>query len=449
METVPLSVLCFFAPAAARALALPSLIDGTSPAASFLSGLAGSDGAGLAPGWPGWLLGLALLGAGALLGSAGFALGFAAGRSALGRARDAFAALAADALRDNTEGFLSLASERFQRLEESSDAEWSVRRKALDETVGPLREALDHYRRETLELERVRASQAGELGEQLRSLAGETARLAGAFRGPAARGRWGELTLRRTAELAGLTEHCDFAEQVTVGGPAGAQRPDMIVRMPGGRELAVDAKAPLDAYLAAAEAGDDDVRRSALDSHARQVRRHVDALASRDYASRLERAPDFVVLFLPDEGFLAAAVACDRGLVEHALGRGVVIATPATLYALLGAVARGWREARIEESTREVLAQARELDDRLGLFTEHLARVGTGLGRAVEAYNRAVGSFETRVLPQTRRMRELGVEGRREASAPERVALSVRAPASPPEDPGGVAVERGDADPPR
>ena len=382
---------------------------------------------------PRWLAACATLALGAA--AAGFALGFAAARAGHTRAREGFAALAGQALRDNTEGFLALAGERFARLEEAAEAraelDWEGRRKALDDTVGPLREALDRYRSEAQAIDRARASESGALADRLRTLAAETSRLAGALRGPAPRGRWGELTLRRTVELAGLSEHCDFAEQVTVGSAGSAQRPDMLVRLPGGREVAVDAKAPLDAYVEAAEAPDDESRRGALERHARQVRRHVDALAGRDYAASLERAPSFVVLFLPDESFLGAAAAYDRALVEHALGKGVVLATPATLYALLGAVARGWREERMAESSREVLGCARELDDRLGLFVEHLAKLGGALGRSVEAFNRAMGSLETRVLPQARRMRELGVEGRREMDAPEPLALAPRAPSEP------------------
>jgi hypothetical protein len=172
----------------------------------------------------------------------------------------------------------------------------------------------------------------------------------------------------------------------------------------------------------------DEERDAALAEHARAVRRHVDALASRDYAARLENAPAFVVLFLPDEGFLAAAAAHDRSLTEHALGKGVVLATPATLYALLGAVARGWRDARLEQNTREVLGHARALDERLALFVEHLAKVGASLGRSVEAYNGAIGSLESRVLPQVRRMRELGAEGARPLAAAEPITVAVRAP---------------------
>ena len=313
-----------------------------------------------------WLPALAAL-------ALGFALGLVAARAGTGRVRDQWRSLAADALNANSEQFLALANERFQRLEESSESDWDVRRKSIDDTVGPLREALDRYQLEARALERTRAERTGELGGELRELAAQTARLNNALRGSAARGRWGELTLRRTAELAGLSEHCDFAEQVTLGGAgAAAQRPDLVVRLPGGREIAVDAKAPLDWYWKASEAEGDAQRDAALDEHARSVRRHVDALAGRDYASRLACAPAFVVLFLPDEGFLAAASTRDRDLIEHALGKGVVLTTPATLYALLGAVARGWRDVRLEQNTREVLVHARELDDRLALFEAQL-----------------------------------------------------------------------------
>jgi DNA recombination protein RmuC len=391
---------------------------------ALLHALAGAD-----PRWIALGSALALAAAGC-----GFALGLAAARAGHARSRESFAALAAEALRHNTEGFLALAGERFARLEEASESDWEGRRKALDETVGPLREALERYRSETHAMDRARATQSGALADQLQTLSAETTRLTLTLRGPAPRGRWGELTLRRTVELAGLSEHCDFAEQVTLAAAGGAQRPDMLVRLPGGREIAVDAKAPLDAYVEAAEAVDDDARHDALGRHARQVRRHVDALAGRDYAASLERAPAFVVLFLPDESFLGAAVSHDRALLEHALARGVVLATPATLYALLGAVARGWREERMAESSREVLVCARELDDRLGLFVEHLAKLGGALGRSVEAFNKAMGSLESRVLPLARRMRELGVEGRREMNAPEPLALAAREPSGPREN---------------
>jgi len=336
------------------------------------------------------------------------------------RRRDvnAFRALAADALQRNNEGFLALAAERFRSLQEAGGTALDFRYKAVEELVAPLHESLERLQQETRELERERLSQAGRVGEQLRELAEQTGRLSTALRAPAARGRWGELTLRRTVELAGLSAHCDFAEQVSLRSGDGGSRPDMVVRLPSGRELAIDAKAPLDAYLDAASADTDERRAQALARHARQVRRHVEELAGRAYAQKLARTPEFVVLFLPHEGCLAAAVEQDASLVADALSRAVVIATPATLYALLGAVAQGWREQQVAESTQRILEMAGEMDDRLGVLAEHLSRLGGTLSRAVDHFNAAVGSFETRVLVQARRMRELGVRGTRCLDAP-------------------------------
>lgn len=338
----------------------------------------------------------------------------------------AFRALAAEALQQNNEGFLGLASERFRALQESSGVDLDGRHKAIEDLVAPLHDSLERIRQETRELERARLVQAGGVGEQLRELAHQTGMLTSALRAPAARGRWGELTLRRTVELAGLSAHCDFAEQVSIGSGAGARRPDLVVRLPSGRALAVDAKAPLDAYLDASSARTDADRSQALTRHARQVRRHVDQLASREYARQLEGAPEFVVLFLPHEGFLATAVEQDANLVADALSRAVVVATPATLYALLGAVAQGWRERQLAENTAEILASAREMDERLGLLAEHLCRLGASLEKSVEQFNGAVGSFESRVLVQARRMRELGVGGTRSLDAPPRVEVAAR-----------------------
>jgi DNA recombination protein RmuC len=368
------------------------------------------------------LAALAALAVALLLAALG--VGFAIAR----RREDGFARLASEALQRNNEGFLTLAAERFRALQETAASDLDGRHKAVTDLVEPIHEVLAQYQREARDLERSRADQTGRLSEQLRALASETSKLASALRSPNARGRWGELTLRRTAELAGLSAHCDFDEQATLAGAGGAARPDMLVRLPAGREIAVDAKAPLEA----AEAETEDARGAALERHARHVRRHVDTLASREYHARLERTPAFVVLFLPDDGFLSGAVRIDRSLVEYALGRGVVVATPATLYALLSAVAQGWREEALAENTRHILALAREMDDRLGTFVDHLARLGGSLGRSVEHYNAAVGSLESRVLSQARRMRELGVDGRKNLDTPEAIDASPRAPASEP-----------------
>lgn len=383
------------------------------------SGLAATLAA-LAP-----LLALALLAAGV-----GALLAWALTRR--GRELHAFRALAAEALQQNNAGFLDLAAERFRSLQEASGSDLDGRRKAIEELVAPLHEALDQLQQETREVERVRLTHAGRVGEQLRDLAHQTAELAGALRAPAARGRWGELTLRRTVELAGLSPHCDFAEQVTLGHGRDALRPDLVVRLPSGREVVVDAKAPLDAYLEASAAGSEASRAEALARHARQVRRHVGALAARGYAGRVAGAPEFVVLFLPHEGFLAAAVEHDASLVADALARGVVVATPTTLYALLAAVAQGWREQRLAENTGEILERAREMDERLCTLCDHLTRLGGALSKSVEHFNAAVGSFETRVLVQARRMRELGVAGTRDLAAPPCVDVAARAPARAP-----------------
>lgn len=327
---------------------------------------------------------------------------------------DSFRALAADALHRNAESFLTLAAERFRTLRHDASAELGSRQQAVEALVAPLRDAIDSYRSEAQTAEARRVADAGRAEEQIRSLALETTKLANALRSPNARGRWGELTLRRTAELAGLSSHCDFAEQVTLRSTNGSARPDMIVRLPARREIAVDAKVPLTAYLEAVEAGEPAEREAAIARHASNVRRHVDGLASRGYARSCARAPEFVVLFLPNEAFLGAAVDVDRGLVEYALGKGVVLATPSTFYALLQAVAQGWRHERVAEGAQRILDLAQEMDDRLRTFTEHLARMGTSLGRSVDAYNAAVGSFDLRVLPQSRRLRELGLVGRAE-----------------------------------
>jgi DNA recombination protein RmuC len=381
------------------------------------------DLAALEP-WVWWLAGVALL-----AGVFGALLALVLGRRGAGP--DAFRAMAAEALQQNNEGFLALAAERLRAQQEVSALELDGRHKAIEDLVAPLHEVVTRFQAESREMERARLSHAGRLGEELRSLAAQTGELSRALQAPGARGAWGELTLRRTVELAGLSAHCDFAEQVSLGSGRGALRPDLVVRLPSGREVAVDAKVPLDAYVDATRASGESERAAALARHARQLRRHVESLASRGYAQRLERSPEFVVLFLPHEGFLAGAVESDRDLVADALSRGVVIATPSTLFALLAAVAQGWREQALAENTRQILALAGELDERLGVVCEHLGRLGASLTRSVESYNATVGSLESRVLVQARRVRELGVSGSRSLDAPDAVDVATRAIHSP------------------
>jgi DNA recombination protein RmuC len=287
------------------------------------------------------------------------------------------------------------------------------RQSAVAELVRPVHDGLARLDARLGDLERARAASQGELREQVRALGEaqaqlrlETARLSQALRNPAARGRWGEVQLRRVVELAGMSAHCDFAEQATSAD--GRQRPDLVVRLPGGRQVVVDAKAPLSAYLDAMHAADETTRRARLADHARSVRGHVAALSRKAYWEQFRPAPELVVLFLPGESFFAAALDEDPSLLEAAAERNVVLATPATLIALLRAIAYGWRQEAVAENARQVSELGRELHRRLATASEHLARMGRALGQAVDAYNRGVGAIESRVLVAARRFEELG-----------------------------------------
>ena len=326
-----------------------------------------------------------------------------------------FQVLSAEALERNNMRFTELAEGRLRVAEARATGELEQRRQAVEQLVGPLREALDRVEGQLRGLEQARATaytalveQVGfvrETSEQLRS---ETASLVSALRAPQARGRWGEMQLRRVVELAGMTEHCDFVEQHTVVTADGVQRPDLVVRLSGGRSVVIDAKVPLTAYLQAADAAGDDVRRSQLAAHARQLRTHIDALAAKAYWQALSPAPEFVVLFVPGEAFLAPAMEQDPALLEHAMSRRVVVATPTTLIAMLRTVAYAWQQSSLTDNARALVQTAQDLHSRLSTFVGHVDRLGRALGRAVGDYNAAVGSLESRVLPQARRMRDLG-----------------------------------------
>lgn len=316
---------------------------------------------------------------------------------------ETFKALAADAVRGNNESFLALAGEHLGRREQ-----------AIDALVQPLRESLQRYEKQIKEMEESRQRGEGGLSQELRLLADshqrlqkETGNLVTALRQPQVRGRWGELTLRRVAELAGMVEHCDFQEQVSVLTEEGRVRPDLVVFLPNQRQVVVDSKVPLEAYLRFTLAGSDEARGIALDEHVRQMRAHMSQLSSRAYWSNFPEAPEFVVMFIPGESFLAAAAQQDQSLIENGLEKNVVIATPTTLVALLKAVAYGWRQERLAQNARIIGDQARELYQRTNVLVEHLSRVQRGLETAVEAWNKAVGSLEARWLPQARRVNEL------------------------------------------
>ncbi|WP_045876345.1 DNA recombination protein RmuC [Pseudofrankia sp. DC12] len=349
------------------------------------------------------------------------------------RLAETFEALSARALEGASRQFLQLAAARFDEAGTRASGDLEARRAAVESLVAPLRETLTRMEDRLRELETARTEAYATLVEQVRSvreasdgLRTQTAQLVTVLRKPQARGAWGELQLRRVVEVAGMLNRCDFTEQQTITGDGGeaAQRPDLVVHLVGGRSIVVDSKVPLAAFLEAAEAADEAVRAERLAAHARHVRTHVDQLSSKAYWRRLD-SPEFVVLFIPAEAFLAPALDHDTGLLEYAAGRNVVIATPTTLIALLRTVAHAWTQDVLTTRAKEVYDLGKELYSRLGTLGEHVDRLGTSLGRAVESYNATVGSLESRVLVQARRLAAMEfVED--ELTGPRPVELGVR-----------------------
>ena len=343
------------------------------------------------------------------------------------RLRESFESLAAQALKNNSEMFLAVARETLGREQALAQGGLKARETAIAQLLEPLRAALEKTEQQVQALERERREAYSALRTQIESLANghsqlqrETRNLVTALRRPEVRGRWGELTLRRLVELAGLSEHCDFTEQAHLAGTDGALRPDLVVHMPEARDLVIDVKTPLDAYLEALEAPSEEARQSALRRHAQQLDARIRELAAKAYWAQFEHSPQFVVLFLPGDQFLGAALAERPELIEGALAQNIIIATPSTLMALLKTVAYGWRQSALADNAALVRALGQELYRRLGSFTGHLQRLGQRLEGSVDAYNAAVGSLERQVLPQARRFSELGVptEGPLEELAP-------------------------------
>ncbi|HLA00302.1 MAG TPA: DNA recombination protein RmuC [Thermodesulfovibrionales bacterium] len=341
---------------------------------------------------------------------------------------DTFNALSSAALKSSSEDFLRLASEHLGKVVAETKGKLGEHQVAIDGLIKPLHEALKRYEEQVRLIEESRHKAYGSLEEQLRSLAStheqlqkETSNLVSALKKPQVRGRWGEITLRRVAELSGMSAHCDFTEQISVETESGRLRPDMLVHLPMEREIVVDAKVSLDAYLDALSALTEDERKAKLEKHAQQVRAHMNKLGSKEYWTQFKQSPEFVVLFIPGESFLSSALDVDGTLIEDGIQKRVIIATPTTFIALLRAIAYGWRQEQMTKNAQEISTLGKELYERIYTLVKHFIDIGSAIGKAMDSYNKAIGSMELRVLPSVRKFKELGVTSAEEIPVLEQI----------------------------
>lgn len=368
---------------------------------------------------------------GLAIGAAGVALVTRASRRADATLREAFSALSAEALRTNNDQFLQLARTKLGEVHAQAAGDLATRQQAIAALVQPIADTLKQFDVQIQDVERQRVGAHARLDEQLRSLQSETTNLVKALRSPNVRGQWGELQLRRVVEAAGMVEHCDFALKESVEGEDGRLTPDLIVRLPGGRNVVVDAKVPATAYLAAQDAPDEPARQARMRDHARQLREHVTRLGNKAYWSHFQSAPDVVVMFVPAEALLTSALQHDPALLEFSLGKSVLLASPVTLVGLLRAVAYGWQQEKMAQNAQEISELGRTLYERICKMADHFEKLGGALKRSVETYNEAVGSMESRVLVSARRLKDLGVASGDEPAALPPIDTSVRPTRAP------------------
>lgn len=340
--------------------------------------------------------------------------------------QDAFKALAAEALKSNNEQFLSLAKSNLEKIQQQAKGDLELKEKAVEALVNPIRESLDQVNKHVQDLEKVRAQAYGSLTEQLKSLQSTTGSLASALTRTEVRGRWGELQLRNVLEAAGLRGGLDYEEQASIATEEGRLRPDVIVKLPDGGHIVIDAKAPLDAFLRGHEATTDEGRQAAIREHVRLVKTHIAQLSGKEYWSQFSPSPEFVVMFLPGEAFFIAALEQEPDLIQQSVEQRIILASPITLIALLRAVSYGWRQKRVEEKAEEIAALGAMLYERLAVLADHFGKVGDSIDRAAKSYNAAVGTLERNVLSAARRFPELGTAARKELPPVEPVESAVR-----------------------